>query len=230
MNLVTTHSRPKQFAWSYSKLKNFETCPKRYYEIDVTKHVKEAPSESLTWGDEVHKKAASRIKDGIPLPKTMEFIEPWIQRILANSESSKILVEQQYAITKDFAPTEWFGKDVWFRSIADVLKINGDVALAVDWKTGKILEDSVQLALCAGCIFVHYPSVNAVRTKFIWLKEDAESKQDFKRSDMPAIWRSILPRIVSLEEATNTTTFPAKPGGLCRKYCPVSSCPHYQIG
>ena len=44
----------------------------------------------------------------------------------------------------------------WYRGIADVLKIAGSVALAVDWKTGKVIDDAPQLALLAACIFAHH--------------------------------------------------------------------------
>ena len=110
---------------------------------------------------------------------------------------------------------------------ADVLIVNPPVALAIDYKTGKVLEDSQQLALMAACVFAHYPAVQAIRTEFWWLKEDATSRDDFRRSDMPEMWRGIWPRIVALKQAHDTMTFPPKSGGLCKRYCPVVSCPYH---
>ena len=215
----------KPFAWSYSKLKNFESCPKRHYHVDIIKDVKEEESEQLLWGNQVHKALAKRVSLGQSLPPGMEKWNKWCERILTSP--GNILVEQQLAITKEFAACEWFGREAWYRGIADVLKINGPVALAIDWKTGKILEDAVQLALMAACIFAHHPEVQKIRTEFVWLKEDVSTREDFERAAMATMWRNLWQRIEQLEHAHNTTSYPAKPGYLCRRWCPVASCPHH---
>lgn len=94
------------------------------------------------------------------------------------------------------------------------------------WKTGKILEDGVQLALMAQCVFAHHPEVEKLRTEFIWLKEDATTRADFTRGDMVAVWAGLLPRVTTLQNAHETMSFPPRPGGLCKRWCVVDSCPH----
>jgi len=163
---------------------------------------------------------------GVPLPPTMSNFEDMVATI-EQMPHEELLVECKFAITKEFDPCEYFDKKVWFRAIADVLKINKMVALAVDYKTGKILEDSQQLALVAATVFAHFPQVQAVRCEFWWLKDDAKSEDVFYRKDMPDMWRALWPRIQALEQAHETMTFPPKPGYLCRKWCPVVSCPHH---
>lgn len=225
MNVTTTYNKPKAFAWSYSRLKNFETCPKRHWHLDIAKDIKEEESEQLKYGNLLHEALAKRIKDGTPLPKAFEQFEPWVERI--SDPEGKVLVEQKLAITKDFAPCDFFDRSAWFRGIGDVIKIKGPVALILDWKTGKILEDSQQLALMAQCVFSHHPEVQKVRSEFIWLKDDATTRADFTRDDMVKLWGSLWPRIEALEQAHLTTTYPARPGNLCRRWCPVSVCPHH---
>lgn len=215
----------KSFSWSYSKLKNYRTCPKRYYLIDVEKKYQEDFSgEHLKWGNDVHAAFAKRIGKGEPFPKGMEHFEEMAQRLIAVPGTK--LVEQQMAIREDLAPCEWFAKDAWHRSIADYLCINGQVALAIDYKTGKILEESEQLALMAECVFSHYPEVQAVRTEFWWLKEEAATREDFRRSNRKNTWASVLPRVNELKQAHEQVNFPPKPSGLCRKHCIVTECPH----
>lgn len=230
MDVVTTRhgpTGPKPFAWSYSKLKNFETCPKRHFHVDVARDVKEDESDELKWGGFVHKSAADFLgPKGIALPPEAKILKPWCERILA-TPGSNILVEQKLALSKDFGPASWFGDGAWFRGIADVIKIMGPVALVVDWKTGKILEDSVQLALTAACVFAHHQDVHKIRTEFVWLKENADTRADFRRSEMPEIWKNLWPRIEQLRRAHETSSYPAKPGKLCRKWCPVTKCPHH---
>lgn len=217
----------KPFAWSYSKLKNFEVCPKRHYHVDIAKDFKEAEGDALLWGNQVHKAAANRLGKNIPLPTGYDMLVPWCDRLVTSP--GKLSVELQLAIDKDFGPVPWFDKRAWFRAVVDVLLINGAVGLAIDWKTGKIIEDSVQLALIAACTFAHYPELKAVRSEFIWLKEDATTREDFMREDIPRLWQLLWPRIEQLENAYLNTTYPAKKGGLCKRYCPVTSCPHHGV-
>lgn len=225
MNLTKT-SKQKPFAWSYSRLKNYETCPKRHYHCDIAKDVKEEESEALLWGNEVHKQLARRLAKGTALPDGMEQYEDWCAKIIGNGDG-RLLVEQKLAITKDFAPCGFFDGGAWFRGIGDVIKIVGPVALIADWKTGKIVEDSMQLALMAACVFAHYPDVQRVRSEFIWLKEDATTREDFSRDDLVGVWRSLWPRIEQLEAAYVAVAYPPKPGRLCRNWCPVAQCPHH---
>ncbi len=218
----------KAYAWSYSKLKNFEVCPKRHYEIDIAKTVAEAPSEALAWGNEVHKRLAQACTGATALPPEMVEYQHWVDRVQRGP--GKLLVEQKYAITKDFAPTTYFAKDVWYRGIGDVVRIDGPVALVLDWKTGKILEDSVQLMLMAQCILSHYPDVKMVRSEFVWLKDDCTSPEVFSRANVAEEWIDLLPRVRNLELADANQSYPPKPGRLCKNWCPVSSCPYHGKG
>lgn len=217
----------KPFTWSYSKLKNFEVCPLKHNEVDNLKRFKEGESEFLQWGDEVHKSASAYVSKKTPLPIGMPVLQSWLDK-LATVAYDKVLVEQKLAITKDFQPCGYFDKGVWFRTIIDWLGITGPVALALDWKTGKLLEDPQQLALSAAVCFAHIPSLHRIRTEFIWLKEGpgVSTREDFSRGSMVEMWRSIWPRIEALEHAYNTGEYPAKPGGLCKRWCPVTSCEH----
>lgn len=226
INTTTTRSKPKPFAWSYSKLKNYETCPKRHYHVDVAKDIKEEESEHITYGNAVHKALANAISGKEALPKPFAHLQPWVDKF-GHGIGGTVLVEQQLAITEDLNPTTWFGKDAWYRGIADVIKIVGEVAAVLDWKTGKISEDGVQLALMAQCVFAHHPEVQKIRTEFVWLKEDATTRADFARDDMVSVWAGLLPRVTLLKGAYEGANFPAKPGYLCRRFCPVTSCPHH---
>lgn len=222
----------KPFTWSYSKLKNFETCPRRHFEVDIAKNFKDEEGESLLYGNLVHDLLAKYIGKGQPLP---EMHKPDLQkwgdygRDLA-AKGMTVKVEQKLAITDKFGPCEYFGRSAWYRCVADVLAVMGPVAILLDWKTGKILDDSQQLALSAACVFAHYPEVHKVRTQFVWLKDDCTTTTDFDRGTMPAMWASIWPRITALKNAHDTGTYPVKPSGLCRKFCPVETCVHHGRG
>lgn len=232
----------KEWSWSFSKKKNFDTCPKRYYETDILKNFQE-DSEQLTQGNAVHKALAGACllgagiassgsgRDaviGAPLPEVYSYMKKWVD--VVTKSPGTLRVEEKYALTRDFQKTAYFAPNVWYRGICDVLKLNGNHATALDWKTGKVGHNSVQLMLMATCIFVHYPQIETVKTRFIWLAEDCTTRDVWERATIMKEWTSLIPEINAMEAATKTLTFPPKPGALCRKWCPVTSCPFHGKG
>jgi hypothetical protein len=222
----------KPFSWSFSKLKNFETCPAKHYAVDLTKKFKEPLSPQLEEGNRVHKAFAERIGKGVPLPPELSYLEGWMERALKIPGTR--LVEQQMAITATFEPCAWFGDRAWYRSISDLLILRPRTAHSVDYKTGRMKPDSQQLALNAACIFAHHKDIQAVRTEYWWLQEgigeEGITTEDFKRADMASMWRNLWPRIEALKNAWDLQEYPPKPSGICKQYCPVLSCPHHGVG
>jgi hypothetical protein len=194
--------------------------------VDIAKDFKEAESEQLKQGNLVHKLFEDRLGNKkTPFPEAYAPIyEPWAERV--ESGPGKILVEQQLAITADFAPCAWFAPTAWYRAKIDVLKIHGPCAIIIDWKTGKIVEDSVQLILSAACVFYHHPEVQVVKSIFAWLADNAESEEIIHRHELPRMWSDLWDRIEELREAHARTSYPAVPNRLCRSWCPVMVCPH----
>lgn len=225
-------AQKKSFAWSYSKLKNYETCPKRHYEIDLAKNYAEEqnpdPNTPLNWGNRFHEHAALALTTNNPLPTQFIEYQHWIDRV--HNGPGKLYVEQKYAITREFQPTTYFAKDVWYRGIGDVVRIDGPVGLVLDWKTGKVVVDSVQLMLMAQCIFAHYPEVKLVRSEFVWIKDDCTTPEVFTRKEVAENWVALLDRVKAMEDADEKQEYPPKPGGLCRSWCIVTGCPYHGKG
>jgi hypothetical protein len=220
-------AKPKEWSWSYSKLKNYNTCPKRHYEIDIAKNYVDG-GEGLVYGNEVHDVLAKACSGKAPLPEAHKALQIWVDRV--HKGPGTLQVEQKYAITRDFKKTTYFARDVWYRGIADVVRIDGPVALALDWKTGKVLEDPVQLMLMACCLFVHFPELQRVRAEYIWLKDECTSPEVFDRAEVARELSKLLPNIDLLERASKELNYPPKPNGLCMKFCKVVSCPHHGKG
>ena len=217
----------RPFSWSFSKLKNFEVCPFKYLKVDVQKQFKE-DTANLDWGNKVHDAMRLSLTTGAPLPPEMDIWQHWVDGIRALP--GELLVEQKSAITREFAPCEYFAPKVWFRSIVDALKIRAPFACAIDWKTGKINHDSVQLMLSTACIFAFHPEVEKVRTSFIWLQDNEVTTDDYTREDIKNAWPAILERVHELEASHEKMLFPPKPGGLCKNYCPVQTCEFWRKG
>ena len=53
-------------AWSYSSLKTFQQCPKKYYHIKVAKDVKDEGSEATIYGKELTKLLRTILKMAHP--------------------------------------------------------------------------------------------------------------------------------------------------------------------
>lgn len=226
----------KPFSWSYSKVKNGEICLKRHYEIDIAKTWKDTasddPNSPLVYGNKVHDAMARRLDLKRPLPPDMIDYEFFAKKVeeKAALPGAQLLVEQKYAVTREFGPCGYFAGNVWYRGIADVLVLipvpgtDFQVAWVIDWKTGRLVDEPVQLALMAQCIFSHYPKVVKVKAIYYWLKEHAETVEEFVRADMIKFWPSMLRRVAVLEEAARTMNYPPTHNSFCKKHCPVQSC------
>lgn len=206
-------------AWTYSQLDKFETCPRQFYHVRVLKDVVEPPTEHTIWGERVHTALEERVKNGTPLPEGMTHWEP-IAAKLAALPGEK-LCEHKMALDRSFQPAEW--KDAWTRGIADLLIVNRNKAAVFDHKTGK-RKPTEQLKLYAAYTFAHFPSVDEVTTAFVWLKEKKIDKQTFYRQQIPELWEGFLQRVAKLESAHERDSWPARPSGLCRGWCPVTKC------
>lgn len=222
--------KAKEWSWSYSKLKNFELCPKRMYEVDIAKTYaeKQEPGGPLDWGNRVHKALSDALAKGVPLAPEISAYQSWVDRVKRGAGT--LYVEQKYAINRQFQKTGYFADDVWYRGIGDVVRVAGNLALVLDWKTGKILEDSVQLMLMAQCLFSHYPELKYVRSEFVWLKDDCTSPELFTRQEVADKWVDLLGRVKNMELAAQQMNYPPKPNHLCKNHCVVQSCPFFGKG
>jgi hypothetical protein len=217
----------KPFSWSYSQLKNFETCPKRYYHYNVLKDVVEPESDQIREGNALHKAFELRIKDKAPLPLGMGYHEP----VLAKLEKlpGKIYAEQKLALTSSFAPCAYFarGVDVWFRTVVDFAAIDAPNAIILDYKTGKVQQDTTQLQLMSATVFAADPSINRIKAGLMFTAYGQIEREEYVRDDLTEIWGEILPRVKLVERARASQEYPPKPSGLCKKYCAVMSCPYH---
>lgn len=215
-------------AWSYSWLKNAETCLKRFYHYNVAKDVKEPETQQLRDGFALHSAFEARVKHGTPLPLGTTQHEPLMAKLIA--APGQTYAEQKLAITAEFKPVAFFGKGVWFRTVIDFAKINGPLATIIDYKDGRPKEDLTQLQLMSATMFHHMPSIERVKAGLVFVNHDEVKPAEFVREDLPEIWSEILPRVRAVEKAIQTQEFPPKPSGLCKSYCSVTSCPFHGKG
>ena len=71
----------RSFAWSYSALTSFETCPKQYWHYRIKRDVKESKSQATDYGTEVHKCFENRLIKGKKLPLDLRHHEPVMAKL-----------------------------------------------------------------------------------------------------------------------------------------------------
>lgn len=229
----TAPVKVKAFTWSYSKLKNYETCPRRYKAIDVDKSVEQPRGEALDRGDDLHKAMQNRVQGSTPLPPHFIYMEPWAEKLTRVLHPLQIIqCELKLSMSRDGIPTSYFDKATWYRGRIDYFRLmpstgDADFGHVVDYKTGrppKFHTDNTQLMLNAWTIFQHYNTVQECRVDYLWTEYNDTSHEIYKRRDMPDHMEELLPRVSAIEAAHRNDDFPPKPGGLCYEYCDVISC------
>lgn len=211
-----------KLAHSYTALKMYENCPKRYYHQRITKEVKDSVGAATIYGERVHKQLEDALKGAAPLPAETVALQPLCDVLATHvaKGGATLTIEQEYTLNSDLQPTGWFDADAWLRFKLDVLIIRPDAkAIVVDWKTGKRRPDFDQLEMFALATFAFNPEVTAVTSMFVWTKENATDRETYKREHADGMWTKLLTRIHRVEKSLETGNWPAKPSGLC-KFCP----------
>lgn len=215
----------KPFAWSYSALTTYELCPKKYYHLNVAKDVKDEDSSWSADGKVIHDAMKKRVCDKIALPLNLRHYEK-VAKKFADASGTKY-GEMKLALNRKFEPVDYFAPDTWVRVIIDLAIIQGNKAVVVDWKTGKVKDDPTQNALTAAVLAQWMPELESFKTVFVWLQSQELTPKDYTPADLLNLWNGLLPRVAKMEEARKTTNFPAIEGRLCG-YCPVTKCPHWK--
>jgi hypothetical protein len=217
-------------AWSYSSIKTFDQCPKKYYHLKVAKDVKDDAGPAAQYGTDLHLAAEEFIRDGKPIPAKFSFVQPVLD-VIAGMSGEKH-TEMKLGIRKTeygYEPCEFFAKDVWWRGIVDLLVIDGNTAHMIDYKTGKNAKyaDMKQLDLMAGAIFVHFPQVMRIKSGLAYVVSN-----EFPRKTHVATEKSMYLEVFDneldrLDHALASGVWNAKTGPLCG-WCAVKSCEHYR--
>jgi len=216
-------------AFSYSAIKDFQNCPRKYHETRILKRFKQGDSSATLYGTSVHKAFELYLQDGTPLPETFSqyqhFVEP-----LAKIKG-EIKCELKLGITADFKPCEFFAKEVWFRGLPDYLVLNHETGIArvVDFKTGKSSRyaDTSQLELMAAMIMIHYPDINVIKGMLLFVVAEDAIKAEFTREQLPMILSKWAGEASLVEAAVDSGVWNPKSSGLC-KFCPVTSCENHR--
>jgi hypothetical protein len=219
----------KVVPWSYSGLKLFKTCPRKYFAEKVEKSIPYEESPAAAIGNFIHKALENHIRVGTPLPVKLPDgapfpeLEPVVESIKGIPGS--VFCELKLGLTRDLKACDFFSKNVWFRSVADLLKIKDDRAWVIDYKTGSAkYPDKTQLELMAMAVMGVWPKVNVVHGALVFLQEPSVVKIKVTRDELPALWAKWRQEVDILEKTGETNIWTPTPNGLCRSWCRVTQC------
>ena len=215
--------------WSYSSLKTFQQCPKKYFHLKVAKDIKDTPGQAALYGSAVHKAAEDHVRDGKPIPNKYGYMEP----ILDSLKKIKGIFhcELELGITKDLQPCAFDAPDFWWHGIIDLLVIDEDTGIAhmIDYKTGKNARyaDTKQLDYMAVAVFSHFPKITMIKSALLFVVSGEFIKKKHVATEKQAYIASALPDLQRLESAMDSGVWNPISGPLCR-FCPVTVCEHHR--
>jgi ATP-dependent exoDNAse (exonuclease V) beta subunit len=210
------------YTWSYSSLKEYTGCPKKYQEVRVLKNYTFQDTPQTIYGKEVHKALEDYVRSNVELAKNYERFKGLVDDLIAIPGVK--YCEYEMALTKEKTPCEFEDSNRWVRGIADLLIVDGDTAFIVDYKTGSNkYPDPKQLKLMALMTFAHFPEVNHVKAGLLFLAHNQFIPEEYKREDIDKLWGYFITPLMRLSHSYASNTWVANPTPLC-KYCPVKTC------
>lgn len=214
--------------FSHSSLKSFETCAAKHHAEKVIKLYPFTDSVYTIYGKELHKAAEEYVKDDAPIPAKFGFMKELLDTLKA--KPGRKFCEHEMGVTKELKPTGFKAEDVWCRGIADLLIVDDDslTATVVDYKSGSDkYPDKDQLVLMALLVFAHFPHIRLVKGGLLFVVKDTMVKHKVELAQAQDHWQDYRERVGRLEEAFATGVWRPKPSGLCRRHCPVETCPYH---
>ena len=214
--------------WSFSRIKSFEQCPKKFYHLKIVKDYSESETDAMRYGTELHLAAEEYVRDGKPLPPYFDFIADVLDALM--KKEGERLCEYEMGLTENLEPCGFKDENVWYRGIADLIILDRahKKAWIIDYKSGKSAKyaDKGQLELMALAVFKHFPEIETVKAGLLFVVADDLIKDTYTRADEGTLWKKWLADYHSMEEAFNNDVWNARPSGLCRRHCSIKECPH----
>lgn len=221
---------PKTIAWSWSRLNDFEQCPRKFQGKYVTKEFPKGDFDAPHFrkGKAVHKALEDYLSDGVVIPYPivykgekffvdLKYLTRFLNTLHAAPEK---LIEENICFDMNLGRLSWYDKQAWCRVIMDAIVVIGDYALVVDWKTGKVGRHSDQLKLFAAAAFQMYPQVRRVTTAYIWCEHPTTKPltASYTYEQKDDLWHEFGDRAELIQMANESGNWPAKKNMFC-KWC-----------
>lgn len=216
-------------AWSYSSLKLFDTCPRKYEAERITKEVPFTDSAATIYGKEFHLACEEFIRDGKPLDPRFEWMRGKLETL--NKLPGDKHCELKLGVKKEdgkLVACDFFDAGVWFRGVADLVIVDGAKGYVLDYKTSKSSKyaDLKQIALMSAALFLKFPQLERIKGALLFAVAEDLVRAEYTRENALNIFADLHETLALREASYYTNVFNEKPNSLCKKWCGVLSCPH----
>ena len=211
--------------WSFSSLKTFQQCPRKYHHTKILKDIVEPDTTATLYGKTAHTVAEEYIRDGTPIPPAFEYMKGTLDAL--NKIEGEKLCEVRLGLTKNLEACEFDAPTVWWHGIADLVVINREKNLAhsADYKTSKSARyaDVKQLDLVACGLFAKFKEIKRVKSALIFTVSKEFIRAEHHREMMEKYMEKPAKDVARIEAALSNGVWNPIQGPLC-KFCAVKTC------
>lgn len=216
-------------AWSYSRLKEFENCPLKFYLCNVSKEIPFVETEEMRRGNVLHTFLEKYIKNELSasaIPAELSCEVRFIDDLRKSKHS--LVAEQKFCFDKKLSLVDWFYNRAWLRAKIDLIACEpySDNLFVVDWKTGKVRHDEDQIKLMCCILFLVNkferficPSKRPLKqvSGCLMFIKDKEKSPIYKMTaeSFEKTWEKFVVRAYKIKRAHITAKWLATPNKLC---------------
>jgi len=178
-------------AWSYSRLREYESCPAKAKYKFLDKIPEGEPGRAMARGARIHELAEAYLnaQRAPKLPPELELFESEFKAL----RRAKATPESGFQFDASWTPLdEWFGDSVWCRVKTDAEYTKGKTCTIIDFKTGKQRPwHDEQLDLYALAGLLKYPRVGTVIAELWYTDQGDITSARYDRTDeeeMRSLW------------------------------------------
>lgn len=215
----------KPIIFSWSLIEQYQTCPNKCLHQNVIRDIPWVETEENKWGNDVHRELERCARLRL-LPEGRFAPLSYIAAAFLGA-TGELRPEVLLGIDRRLSPCDFYDPTVWCRgNNADLIIDYNDWAVVWDYKTGKKKSGSKQLMLTALMIFAKFPRLQKLVCSYIWLQAKTLKpvQEVYYRKDIPELWQHFLPIMKEIEYCNEKDIWYKRQNGLCRQWCPVTSC------
>lgn len=181
-------------ALSWSRLSTYMECPMKFKAQYIDKdYPDDSDNVHFARGNRIHKQLEDYIGfrngdcDMPSMSAEAQNAIPIIDNVFM--KYGNILAERQLALDHSWVKCDWFAKPtvVKYRCIIDMLCMNDEEVLIIDFKTGKVREyekNHGQLHLSTAMVFSILPSIKKITNTYLFVDHKQSSSLTTMRDDM----------------------------------------------
>jgi RecB family exonuclease len=208
---------------SFSAINTFKQCPRKFNHLYVLKDVANEAGQAAIEGTQVHEALEQALKARTPLPEPYAPYQVYVDSILASG--GVVEVERGLALNQALEPCDWY--DAALVGKVDVLITKDANAQVLDWKTGKVRDNVLQLTIYSVLVMQHYLNIEVLTAANVYLRSGAVGVATrFSREKLGQNKATVAGWFHKIDTQMDKGRWPESPSALCG-WCPVTTCKYH---